>query len=61
LRELHAAGRACAADALIYVAAGEITEQARAFAASNAIRLVEGLELVKRVPAPPRAGGGLRA
>ena len=45
LRELHAAGRAREAHEVIYVAAGEITQQARAFAQSNAIRLVSGAEL----------------
>jgi restriction system protein len=45
LRELHAAGRAREAQELIYVAAGEITQQARAFAEANAIRLVHGAEL----------------
>jgi len=45
LRELHAAGRAREAQELIYVAAGGITEQARAFAEANRIRLVQGAEL----------------
>jgi restriction system protein len=45
LRELHAAGRAREAHELIYVAAGEVTEQARAFAGEKRVRLVEGAEL----------------
>jgi restriction system protein len=45
LRELHAAGRAREAHELIYVAAGEITGQARAFAEENKIRLLHGAEL----------------
>lgn len=45
LRELHAAGRAREAHEVIYVAAGEITAQARAFAEANRIRLVHGAEL----------------
>ena len=45
LRELHAAGRAREAHELIYVAAGEITGQARAFAEQNKIRLLHGAEL----------------
>ena len=45
LRELHAAGRAREAQELIYVAAGEITPQARAFAEANGIRMVQGAEL----------------
>ncbi|TMH71944.1 MAG: restriction endonuclease [Betaproteobacteria bacterium] len=49
LRELHAAGQAREAQELIYVAAGGITEQARAFAEANAIRLVQGAELAALV------------
>ena len=47
LRELHAAGAAREAQECIYVFAGEITENARAFAAENRIMLVQGAELVK--------------
>lgn len=56
LKELHAAMRAREAAEGIYVAAGEVTETARSFAAAHSIRLVEGLDLAKlsgRV-APPR-------
>lgn len=45
LRELHAVGAARHADELRCVAAGELTEQARAFAAKKGIRIVEGAEL----------------
>ena len=45
LRELQAAVRAGDAHDCIYVAAGEFTDNARAFAAENGIRLVQGAEL----------------
>ena len=45
LRELDAARRAREAHECIYVAAGEITEQAVAFAAQKNIRLLRGAEL----------------
>ncbi len=47
LRELEAARSARDAQECAYVAAGEITEQARALAAQKKIRLVEGGELAK--------------
>jgi restriction system protein len=47
LRELHAAGRAREAHELIYVASGEVTEQARAFAAGNKVRVLGGAELAE--------------
>jgi len=47
LRELHAAGREREAHELIYVAAGEITAQARAFAEEKKLRLVYGAELAR--------------
>jgi restriction system protein len=50
LRELEAARRAREAHECIYVAAGEITEQAREFAALKSIRLVQGAELAKLLP-----------
>ena len=50
LRELEAARRAREAHGCIYVAAGEITEQAREFAAQKSIRLVHGAELAKLLP-----------
>jgi restriction system protein len=46
LRELEEAGRARGAHECLYVAAGEITEQARELAARKRIRLMEGAELV---------------
>ena len=60
LRELAAAKKAREADACIYVAAGEITEQARAFAAQSNIRLMDGTELVKKigVRAGKKSGSG---
>jgi restriction system protein len=45
LKELHAAGKD--ADELIYVAAGEVTAQARTFATENRVRIVEGAELAR--------------
>ena len=47
LRELHAAGAAREAGECLYLCAGDITANARAFAAQNNIRLLEGLELAK--------------
>ncbi|MDA8107694.1 MAG: restriction endonuclease [Betaproteobacteria bacterium] len=49
LKELKAAARARKADAL-YLAAGEVTAQARRFATDNAVTLVEGAEIAKLVP-----------
>ena len=45
LRELEAAGRAREAHECVYVAAGEVTGQARELAAHKGIRLLEGAEL----------------
>jgi restriction system protein len=47
LRELHAAGRKREAHELVYVAAGEVTEQARAFAKENNVRMVDGAEVAR--------------
>jgi len=47
LRELDAARNAREAHECIYVAAGEITDNAIAFAATNNIRLLHGAELAK--------------
>ena len=47
LRELDAARRAREAQECVYVSAGEITEQALAFAAERNIRLLHGAELAK--------------
>ncbi|HUQ74053.1 MAG TPA: restriction endonuclease [Burkholderiales bacterium] len=49
LRELHAAGRAREAHELIYVAAGEVTAQGRAYAQENRIRVLQGAELAALV------------
>lgn len=45
LRDLHATARARTAQECIYIAAGEFSENARAYAAKNNIRLVQGAEL----------------
>ena len=50
LRALDAARRASDAHECIYVAAGEFTENARAFAAENSIRLIQDAELAKLLP-----------
>lgn len=47
LRELKAAGEAREAGECVYVLAGELSEQARGFAAQNRIRVVEGAELAR--------------
>jgi restriction system protein len=46
LRELHAAAGK-QADDLLYVAVGEVTEQARSFAVDHRVRIVEGAELAR--------------
>jgi len=50
LRDLHDAGRAREAHECLYVAAGEITDGARAFALEKNIRLIHGAELTKLLP-----------
>ena len=50
LRELDAARHAREAHDCIYVAAGEITENARAFATQKNIRLLHGADLAKFLP-----------
>ena len=50
LRELDAARRAREAQGCIYVATGEITAQAAAFAAEKNIRLLQGAELARMLP-----------
>jgi hypothetical protein len=50
LQDLHAAMAAREADEGLYVAAGEITDQARQFAASHRIRLIHGAELARWTP-----------
>lgn len=55
LRELDTARRARDAHEGVYVATGEVTENARAFAQQNGIRLIQGAELVKLLPAVARS------
>jgi restriction system protein len=55
LRELDAAREAQEAHEAIFLAAGEVTATARAFAAEKKIRLIEHAELVRLLPRP--AGG----
>lgn len=55
LRELHAAAQARDAHECLYVSAGELTDNARAFAAQKGIRLVHGAELAKLLPRAGRA------
>jgi len=50
LRDLHDAKRAREAHECIYVATGEITDGARAFALERNIRLIHGPELAKLLP-----------
>ena len=47
LRDLRAAATTREAGECLYLCAGDITATARAYAADNKIRLIEGLELVK--------------
>ena len=54
LRDLDAARQAREAHECIYVAAGDITDNARAFAAEKNIRLLQGAELVKLLPGTKR-------
>lgn len=49
LRDLHAAGRAREAQELIYIATGEVTDNARAFAAEKNIRILRDVELAKKI------------
>jgi restriction system protein len=58
LRELHAAGQARDAHQCMLVAAGDITANARAFAAEKRIRLLEGAELASLLPLAGRSKKG---
>jgi len=49
LKELAAAGEKRAAGESVYAVAGEMTEQARGFAKEKAVRLVEGVELLRLI------------
>jgi restriction system protein len=55
LSELHASKEARDAHECIYVAAGEISDNARAFAVRHAIKLVGAAELARLMPAAGRA------
>ena len=55
LRDLDAARQARQAHESIYVAAGEITDNALAFATEKNFRLLHGAELAKLLPMPPAA------
>ena len=52
LRELDAARQSRAAHECIYVAAGDVTDNARAFAAEKKIRLLQDAELALLLPRP---------
>ena len=54
LRDLHAMKEARSAHECIYVAAGEFTDNARAFAIKHAIKLVGGPELARLLPGKGR-------
>lgn len=54
LRDLRAARDARDAHDCIYVAAGEVTDTARAFAAANGVRLLQGTELAALLPGAGR-------
>ena len=51
LRDLDAARRSYKSHECMYVAAGEVTDQARAFAAQNNIRLLHGADLAQLLAA----------
>lgn len=55
LRDLHAAKVAREAHECIYIATGEITDNARVFATENKISLVDGTELARLLPNMGRA------
>jgi restriction system protein len=57
LKELDAAKQASEAGEGIYVAAGGITDNARAFAAEKGIRLLHDAELASLLPRPKRVEG----
>jgi restriction system protein len=54
LKELDAARHAREAHECIYIAAGEITDNAREFAAKKGIRLLHDAELAKLLPQPKK-------
>ncbi len=61
LRELDSARQAHEAHEAIYVAAGEITQTARAFAAENRIRLIDAAGLAALVPRIDSGAGKAQA
>ena len=61
LRELHSARQAHEAHEAIYVAAGEITQTARVFAAENRIRLIDAAGLAVLVPQIDSGAGKAKA
>jgi restriction system protein len=58
LRELQAAKEAHSAHECIYIAVGDVSDNARAFAVKHAIRLVGAAELAQLLPAPRRDAKG---
>lgn len=56
LRELHDERQSAGAQESIYVAAGDVTDNARKFAAEKSIRIVSGAALVKWLPTVRPAG-----
>lgn len=56
LRELFAAKEAREAHECVYVAIGDVTDNAREFATRHAIKLVGGAELARLLPKPARGG-----
>ncbi len=58
LRELAAAREAQDAHECLYVATGEVTEQAQRYAAAHRIRFIGGAELARLLPALGRARRG---
>jgi restriction system protein len=60
LRELHAAVAARDADAGIYIATGELTDNARRFAQENNISVMQGADLVQLLATLPKSATGRR-
>ena len=58
LRDLASAAQAREAQECLYVATGEITDNANRFADRNRIRIVSGPELARLMPATGRAAKG---
>jgi restriction system protein len=60
LRELHAAVVAQGASAAIYIATGELSDNARRFVQENNISVMHGADLVKLLATLPKSAGGSR-